>query len=1031
MSENDLGWNRFDGPARHGCSENVWGVAATTMIPLRVRSYYSLQVGTASPEILCSKAQQYGYQQLALTDTGNLYGLWPFINHCRRLNLKPIIGAELGGDSAGRDLCCLVQNPNGYRNLCNLLTASRLGTIGKLSELAPEKFDGLLVLVRDQVLIKKLREQEISVVADLGNRPTAAGSRLLETAKKMAIPAVATPDSCLAGVSDFPLSQLIEAVREKKIVSSNTSPRRGEVLPILEKPAVYRQRFAMWPEVIRATHEIAERCSFAGPDFGIVMPPWEPAHPRSAPRVLRQEAYQGARNRYGGDLREAVVERLEHELRVIEEMGYCSYFLVVRDIVQPRQADGTRTTRRICGRGSGAASLVAYCLGITNVCPLRYTLYFERFLNPARKDPPDIDIDFAWDERDQVLGDLFETFGDRAAMVCNHVFCQPRLAIRETARAFGLPGYEISRMTKRLPWFFQGDDEAFSSRLARLPSLKDQDFAAPWPEIITRASGLVGLPRYLSVHPGGVVITPTAVADYVPVERSAKGVRIIQWEKDGTQQAGLVKIDLLGNRSLGVIRDAVENVRHNGVALAEHHWAPEDDCRTQEAVRQGRTMGCFYIESPAMRLLQKKAATGDFKQLVIQSSIIRPAANEFVREYVRRLHGGAWESLHPALEQVLAETFGLMVYQEDVTNVAVALAGFSYAEADGLRKVISKKDRHARLHDYQEAFFSGCRKQGMKDPEIERIWAMMISFSGYSFCKAHSASYARVSFQAAYLKTHYPAEFMAAVISNQGGFYSTFAYVSEARRMAIEIVPPDVNQSDYYWQGREKSIRVGLQAIRELSFRTATTILAQRQHQVFSGFHDFLQRAKPAAPELRSLINAGACDGLEPSKQRSELLWEAAGRTSYHRQNGPKPLFEAPPLAPPLLPRQNARELLRAEYRALGFLSGMHPMCLMGHSDTRLLIIKAEALPEYVGRTVCIWCWLLTGKMVATKRGEIMEFLTFEDETGLVETTFFPKVYRAHAHQLSSGQPYFITGLVEADYGAVTLSVAKVLDRKQ
>lgn len=1000
------------------------------MIPLRVRSYYSLQTGTASPETLCRKAREYGYQQLALTDTGNLYGLWSFINSCRRFDLKPIIGAGLGGDPAGRELCCLVQDPIGYRNLCNLLTDNKRGSIDRVSELGPERFDGLIVLVKDQTLIEKLREKQISVVADVGNRPTEPGSRLREAAQRNNIPAVATPDSCLGTRDDFRLYQLLEAVREKTVLDRKVSPRVTEVLPVLEEPAVYRQRFAMWPEVIRATAEIAEMCSFSGPEFGIVMPPWEPEHHYSAHQVLRQEAYRGARNRYGDDLSESVVERLEHELRVIEEMGYSSYFLVVRDIVHPRQTDGRRVTRRVCGRGSGAASLVAYCLGVTNVCPIRYNLYFERFLNPGRSDPPDIDIDFAWDERDQVLDDVLETFGDRAAMVCNHVFFQPRMAIRETARAFGLPGYEISRMTKRLPWFFRRDDEQLTNQISQLPALKDQDFSPPWPEIIELASGLIGLPRYLSVHPGGVVITPTAVADYVPVERSPKGVRIIQWEKDGTEQAGLVKIDLLGNRSLGVIRDAIKNVRINGVGFSEHQWEPEDDVPTQESVSQGRTMGCFYIESPAMRLLQKKAGTGDFEQLVIQSSIIRPAANEFVREYVRRLHGGAWDPLHPALERVLDETFGLMVYQEDVSRVAVALADFSHAEADGLRKVMSKKDRERRLHDYRDQFFSGCRKQEIGEPEIERIWEMMMSFSGYSFCKPHSASYARVSFQAAYLKRHYPAEFMAAVISNQGGFYSTFAYVSEARRMGIEIIPPDVNQSNYCWQGQESVIRVGLQAVRELSFESVTTILAQREQRLFSGFDDFVNRVKPAEHELRSLINAGACDELEPARQRNELLWQAAGGTLCQNKDRRRSLFEAPRIAPPILPRHDERELLRAEYRALGFLSTIHPIRLIDLIGSRVQAIKAASLKDHVGSTVCVMCWLLTGKMVSTKTGEVMEFLTFEDETGLIETTFFPAVYRAHAHELSSGKPYLLKGLVEADYGAITLTVEKVFGRK-
>ncbi len=487
-------------------------------------------------------------------------------------------------------------------------------------------------------------------------------------------------------------------------------------------------------------------------------------------------------------------------------MGYSAYFLVVRDIVHRKGEDGRRHKRRICGRGSGAASLVAYCLDITNVCPIRYNLYFERFLNPGRRDPPDIDIDFAWDERDEVLADVLGDYGGQAAMVCNHIRFQPRMAIRETAKVFGLPEGEIARLTRRLPWLSRGDGEGLQQRLQGLPSLADQDFSEPWPTILRLATRLIGLPRHLSVHSGGVIITPGPITDYVPIEYAAKEVPIrvpiIQWDKDGAEEAGLVKIDILGNRSLGVIRDCIAAVRQDGAPLTESGWNPEDDPPTREAIARGRTMGCFYIESPAMRLLEQKAGSGDFEQLVIQSSIIRPAANEFVREYVRRLHGGSWQPLHPAVGDILDETYGLMVYQEDVSRVAVALAGFSHADADGLRKVMAKKDKALQLRDYKQRFWDGCRRRGVDEADIDRVWRMMLSFDGYSFCKPHSASYARVSFQAAYLKRHHPAEFMAAVISNQGGYYSTFAYVSEAKRLGLAILPPDVNASDCRWQGR-------------------------------------------------------------------------------------------------------------------------------------------------------------------------------------------------------------------------------------
>ncbi len=345
---------------------------------------------------------------------------------------------------------------------------------------------------------------------------------------------------------------------------------------------------------------------FNGPQFGIVMPPLLNRNGDDPNRHLRTAAYAGARERYGEELSEGVVDRLEHELLSIADMGFSAYFLIVQNII--------RHSPRTCGRGSGAASLVAYCLGITNVCPLKHNLYFERFLNPGRTDPPDIDVDFAWDERDDVLNKVLDRHRGHAAMVSNHVLFQPRMAIRETAKVYGMTDAEIGRVSKRLPRFWRAKESEpeLLTGLKQRPETRALEFPPPWPEILALAQRIIGTPRYLSVHPGGVVITPRPIDEYVPLQRAPKGVPIIQWEKDAAEDAGLVKIDLLGNRSLGVIRDAVGNLHTNAVSFDESRWEPEDDLATQQALAQGRTMGCFYIESPAMRLLQQKSRVGRF-----------------------------------------------------------------------------------------------------------------------------------------------------------------------------------------------------------------------------------------------------------------------------------------------------------------------------------------------------------------------------------------------------------------------------------
>lgn len=1002
------------------------------MLPLRVRSYYSLLQATTSPAALCRRAKELGYAGLAMTDRDNLYGLWDFLKACRREGLRPIVGAEISEPGSGKIITCLVQNTDGYTNLCSLLTrrhmaggvAGRLtGSFSLMNDVAPLA-GGLLVLCRDIDLLQRYKQQGLQAAADLGARPDALGRSLRAFAREQGLAAVATADSAMGEENDRQLYCLLQAVREGKTISRAMRQETTATSNWLSGQEVYRTRFAVWPEVMAATAEIAASCTFTGPAFGVVMPPWRGGDGRQPALVLRQKAYLGARRRYGDDLGEPVIERLEHELKVIEAMGFSAYFLVVRDIVHRKGKDGRRKKRRICGRGSGAASLVAYCLDITNVCPIKYNLYFERFLNPGRTDPPDIDIDFSWDERDEVLADVLRDYQGHAAMVCNHVFFQLRMAIRETAKAFGLPGGEISRVTKRIPWLHAGGAESLQQCLVSLPSLRDQDLSPPWPEVLALAEKLIGVPRYLSVHPGGVVITPKPISCYVPVEWAAKGVPIIQWEKDGAEEAGLVKIDLLGNRSLGVIRDSIAAINEDGICLDEENWQPEDDAATRMSVADGATMGCFYIESPAMRLLEKKAGTGDFEQLVIQSSIIRPAANEFVREYVRRLHGGTWQPLCPEIGDVLDDTFGLMVYQEDVSRVAVALAGFSHGEADGLRKVLSKKDKVLRLEHYKTMFFAGCARRHVDPVEVERLWQMMMSFDGYSFCKPHSASYARVSFQAAYLKRHYPAEFMAAVIANQGGYYSTFAYVSEAKRLGLKILHPDIQKSTIRWTGKKDRIRVGLQSVHGLSDGFLHRLLVERGRDPFGDIGDFFRRTLPADNEARALIHAGALDGLHPEGNRTALLWQWASFQRLLQDKRRLSLFQvrlppAPPLSPPDL-----KSRLRREYAVLGFLCDYHPLQFFNHQNKKML--KVAALAERIGQRVQLAAWLLTGKLVSTRTGEAMEFLTFEDETGQLETTFFPEVYRTHAHMLQSGRGYLLTGMVEVDFGALTLTVDAV-----
>ncbi len=964
------------------------------MIPLLVHSGYSFMQGTSTIDSLCSHAASLGYDSMALTDTDNLCGLWEFISACRREGIRPIIGAEITEPNASARAVCLVKDRQGYANLCRILTRRHTRADFDIKSALAKFSKGLVVLASEPDLVCFCHDSGMDVAAAVPGKPLPPAHRLIKTARRLGVVLAAVPGSFFNLPEDFEVHRVLRAICRRTTLFRLKRGDTASKDAFLASPEEYRRRFAACPEAVSSTAKIARRICFAGPDFGPVMPRYEGLPPEQAAAGLRQAAYDGAVKRYGR-LSRAVVQRLEHELEIIENMGFCGYFLVVADIV--------RQSPRTCGRGSGAASLVAYCLGITNVCPVKHNLYFERFLNPGRKDPPDIDVDFAWDERDSVISRVVSKYTGRAAMVANHVCFQSRMALRETARVFGLTEKEISGIT--------------------------QGRMKPYPEIASIARPIAGLPRCLSLHPGGVIITPEKTESYVPVQVSEAGMPFIQWDRDGAEDAGLVKIDLLGNRSLGVIRDAVSDIRENGFAFSEDRWSPEDDASTCESLARGDTMGCFYIESPAMRLLQKKTRKGDFKHLVIHSSIIRPAANDVIQEYIRRLHGGAWKPIHRLAADVLNETLGLMVFQEDVSRVAVQVAGFSHAEADGLRKAMSRKDRHRRLEDWFARFCEGARQKGVSRADIEKIWCMIMSFNGYSFCKPHSASYAKVSFQAAYLKTHFPAEFMAAVLSNQGGFYSAFAYVSEARRMGLTVLAPDVEQSRIRWTGGHGSLRVGFLAIKDLSVETQNRIIRERNSSGFKSAEDFFSRVRPDEHEAHALVRSGAMDRFDPGKHRSALLWRYyKWRKNSACKNTGLCLFPATgPPAGPELPEEALIQRLRREYAVLGFLCDRHPMTLFSGKLKGMNTVKANNIADYDGCKVRFAGWLVTGKTILSKKGEPMKFVTFEDETGIVETVFFPHAYSRFSRILDPNRAYLVSGRVDKNHGVVTLNAERII----
>jgi error-prone DNA polymerase len=985
-------------------------------VHLHVHSHYSPMRGVSSLEELCASARRLGMPALALTDTNGLYGAIRFIEQAKQEGLRPILGAELTTDDHRAVL--LAKTPEGYSNLCRLLSARHCHPSFHFVAAVARHRDGLIALTDDETALSVwMKDSREDLYVELTPGPAMHQAWLFS--RRTGLPPVATNRVYFINPADFPTHRLLRAIALNTTLSRLPAQACCAPTQWFMPSARMASQFPHAPEAMENTVRIAETCHSDWNFSDTIFPTFRRWSDEQAFVVLRDKTYAGARTRYGA-FSSDVHERIEKELTVIREKHFAHYFLMVDEIVNGQ-------TFLTCGRGSVAASIVSYCLNITHVDPLKHNLFFERFLNPGRQDPPDIDIDFAWDERDDRLEWVFQRYGTRqaVAMVANQNRLGLRAAIRETAKVYGMPAADITSVSARiarqkdlLTFDEAPTDAQWLNRMSQ--SLR---LTAPWPEILARALQTHEHFRQLSVHCGGVVIVPEEIRRYVPIETTAKGLPVIQWEKDQAEEAGLVKIDLLGNRSLAVIRDAIAAVtRHTGREIDYASWNPLNDRDTQNVIRRGDTIGCFYIESPATRLLLRKLWTGMpahrlaaadvFDYLVMVSSLVRPAAISFVQDFVRRAQGQSYEPLHPCMEHILKDTFGIMVYQEDVTKVAMALADFSLDDADQLRKTISKKHKQRQLRDYYGKFCSGASRNGASPDTIKKIWSMIMSFAGYSFCKPHSASYAQVSFKSAYLRAHYPAEFMAAVISNEGGFYSTFAYLSEARRMGLAIFPPDVNESDWAYRGEGERLRMGFMQVKTISKELGRNMVEERRRGgPYRSFQDFLARIKPEPGQARALIRAGCCDSIAGELTRPALLWRLYAGGDVGSGSLPVPSD------------YSAVQKRTHEIESFGFLASRHPLTLYRAEIERLEPIPASQMHRFVGRRITMVGWLITEKPVETKDGLPMEFITLEDTTALYDATLFPDVYRRCCHLLSSDRPYVVRGVVEEEFGVVTLTV--------
>ncbi len=730
---------------------------------------------------------------------------------------------------------------------------------------------------------------------------------------------------------------------------------------------------ARLPGALARTLEIGERCAFE-PELGkILFPTIEVEGGETPPARLRALALAGARERFR-PLRPEVLFRLEYELGTIERLGFAAYFLLVKKI-----ADFARERGIPCvGRGSAADSLVAYCLFLTDADPLRYRLTFERFLNPTRRDRPDIDLDFCWRRRDEVLEHVYGLFGaERTAMIATINRCGMRSAFREAALVCGVPPAEANRWSRRLPWgtghaprnAFDGasggsekgppiswQGNPVVDALKRTPETAGFAFDDPrWNRVLSAAARLLEAPRHYGLHPGGVVVAPGAITDFVSCQRATKGVVVTQFDKDAVEAIGLVKMDLLGNRALTTVDDCVKELRVRGTDV-DLETIPEDDPATAKTLVEGRTLGCFQVESPGMRNLLKQTGAKTMDDVIQAIALIRPgpAGSGMKDAYVRRFRKlEEARAPHPRLSDLLWETHGVLLYQEDVMQAASRMAGMDLAEADLLRRALQKR-RRADLERLATRFVEGCAEQGIARADAERVWDLVANFSAFAFCKAHAVTYGRISYRAVWLKTHHPAIYLAAFLASETGYYDPRVYVEEARRLGVPILSPDVNKSarTFSIEGAtaadsrigsspasrsasrpslRSALRIGLAQVKGLSERALASILAARP---FVSLPDFLERADVHKDEAESLIHAGAFDGFD--RTRPELLWRlhllsAPERRIPRNAAGETPLDPAAIAACKSTPSSRARHALETARKKSG---GWHANGLgLGNAD--------------------------------------------------------------------------------------------------
>ena len=1030
---------------------------------LHVHSHYSLLDGLPKIDELLDYVQKLGMDSVALTDHGNIYGAVEFYKKAKEKGIKPIIGAELylalekmtqerpNIDDKRYHLILLVKNEQGYKNLVRLITQAHLkGFYYKPridEELLAQYSEGLIGLsacpqgkIPKLILAKKIKEatelalryQEIfgkdNFYLEIQHHPNIPEQKkvneaLISISKKTAIPLVATCDSHYLKPEDSEAQDIL------MLINTGADPNNPERLTMkqddfsMKSPEQMIKDFKNLPQAIENTQKIVDVCNFQFELGKIKLPTFEVPSEKSPDQYLEELCLEGLKKRYGEKVPKETFDRLNYELSVIKQTGFASYFLIVQDFVK-----WAKENRIVVGpgRGSVAGSLVAYLLNITNVDPLKYNLLFERFLNPGRgASLPDIDLDFTDRRRDEVIQYVAQKYGrDKVAQIITFGTMASRAAVRDVGRALKYSYSYCDQIAKMIPFGFSLDKTLATVEEFRQAYLQDSQAK----KLVDFARKLEGVARHASTHACGVVISKTPLDNIVPLQHPTQDDQAIvtQYEMHSVEDLGLLKMDFLGLKNLTIIEDTLARIYKVQGEKIDIENIPLDDKATYRLLQKGETIGVFQLESEMMRHYLKQLKPTELEDIIAMVALYRPGPMSLIPEYIAGKHKKKRvEYLHPKLKPILETTYSICVYQEQVMKIAQELAGFSLSESDVLRKAIGKKIRKL-LMAQKEKFIEGCQKNQISEAISQKIWHWIEPFARYSFNRSHSASYAMIAYQTAYLKAHFPVEFMASLLTSEKADVERIGFlISECKNMGIEVLPPDINESlENFTVVPPKMIRFGLLAIKNVGYNVVESIVRERKAAgPYHSILDFVSRVNSRdlnKKSLESLIKAGVFDRLA---ERNQLLFnlkrllESARETQRFKANGQRGLFDGMerPVEIQLTSTKEASkaEKLSWEKELLGLFVTSHPL-----EDFRKVLEK-KVLPlskitqDLTGKIVRIGGVISSIKKIITRNGKPMLFTQLEDESTKIEVVVFPGIIERNPGAFQENKIVMIRGRVD------------------